>query len=126
MSTFFERLMQVAGYHGIKNVQKLSEHLGYSSPEKLYRLERDPNAKPSFKVILDITKKFDNFDLEWLITGERSEPSAVKEPAAQYQRITFEEIVAEKVAEKMEPMLNQIRKNIEYIQIEISNISEHL
>jgi hypothetical protein len=75
---------------------------------------------------LDITKKFDNFDLEWLITGERSEPSAVKEPAAQYQRITFEEIVAEKVAEKMEPMLNQIRKNIEYIQIEISNISEHL
>lgn len=126
MSTFYQRMMQVAGYKGIKNTQKLSEYLGYKHPQKLYRLEKDPNAKPNFKVLLDLSKKFDNLDLNWLITGEHSTAQELNEPAEKYHRITFEEILSEKVAEKLEPIMNQMRKNLEYIQIELHNLNEKL
>lgn len=129
MLTFYERLMQVAEYEGIKNTQKLSEYLGYKSPEKLYRLERDPNAKPSFNIILDISNKFDNLDLNWLITGESKsaeQSNRLLEPNQEYNRITFEEIIAEKVVVKIEPSINQIRKSIEYIHILLDNINSKL
>lgn len=129
MPTFYSRLMQVAEYQGIKNTQKLSEFLGYKSPQKLYRLEKDPSAKPSFKILLDITNKFDNLDLKWLITGETDTNQKINktsEPDGSYYRITFEEIIAEKVAEKIEPAINQIRKKVEYIQIQLDNLNEKI
>ncbi|CDF80612.1 peptidase, S24/S26A/S26B/S26C family [Formosa agariphila KMM 3901] len=64
--------MQLASTKGIKNAQKLSEYLEYKSPEKLYRLERNSDAKPSFAILQDLSKKFENADLNYLITGEIS------------------------------------------------------
>jgi len=68
-STFFERLFSYAQSQGINNINALSEALGYKKPEKLYRLKRDPNTRPSFEVIAGITNLFEKLNLRWLITG---------------------------------------------------------
>jgi hypothetical protein len=52
--------------------------------------------------------------------------STVNEDDTTYERITAEEIIAEKVADKIEPMLNQIRKNIEYINVKLENLANKL
>ena len=43
--------------------------LGYSSSEKLSRLLRNPENKPSYDIIFDIANKFDELNIDWLITG---------------------------------------------------------
>lgn len=68
-STFFERLLSYSESQGIRNLSGLAEALGYDKPEKLYRLKRDENARPSFEVIANITKLFEKLNLRWLITG---------------------------------------------------------
>lgn len=72
-SNFFERLLEFALKEGIKGIPGLATKLGYKSPEKLYRLQRNPETKPSFDIIADIAKSFSNIDLRWLITGEKQE-----------------------------------------------------
>ena len=69
-SNFFERLQQFIINQGFKNTNEFAKHLGWKSPEKLYRLERKENAKPSYDIIKDISNKFENIDLRWLITGK--------------------------------------------------------
>lgn len=78
--------MSLAESQGIKNTQKLSEFLGYKSPEKLYRLERDANAKPSFAVLQDISKKFENVDMNFLIRGVETQNNIVNESGSQYEK----------------------------------------
>jgi phage repressor protein C with HTH and peptisase S24 domain len=80
-------MMQVANSHGITNVAMLAKKLGYKSPEKLYRLERDENAKPSIDIITDFSNKFENIDIRWLLTGEEGEAAigVVQEIKENYQ-----------------------------------------
>lgn len=80
MSTFFERLMQLANYQGIKNPNELADALGYKSPEKLYRLQRDNNASPSFAILTDISNLFENADIRWLVTGRGNTNMYVNTP----------------------------------------------
>lgn len=47
----------------------LSVILGYSSPQKLYRLFNTENANPSCQIIEDIAVKFYDLNLNWLFTG---------------------------------------------------------
>jgi hypothetical protein len=68
-STFFIRLSDFIVNEGIKNLREFSDILGYTSSEKLYRLQRDKKAKPSFDIILDIANRFEYLNLVWLITG---------------------------------------------------------
>lgn len=42
----------------------------YEQPEKIYRLLRDGDAKPSFDVIQDISNKFEWLNIQWLINGK--------------------------------------------------------
>jgi hypothetical protein len=66
---FFERILQIAEYHGYKNGNDFARNgLGYASSEKINRL-RDKNNKPSVDILLDIANKFDDINLHWLITG---------------------------------------------------------
>lgn len=67
--TFFDRMLYVANKEGYKNLNELAKALGYKSPEKLYRLERDKNASPSFQILTDISNLFESIDMSWLITG---------------------------------------------------------
>lgn len=72
MENFYDRLMLELAPLGVSNINQLSRELGYSRADKLYRLEKDRTARPSFEVIQDITKKFVTIDLKYLLTGERS------------------------------------------------------
>lgn len=51
------------------NPNKLSELLGYKNPEKLYRLFRVENAKPSVDILEDISNIFESLNMTWLLTG---------------------------------------------------------
>lgn len=70
-SNFFDRLMYLANCQGYKNASELATALHYTSPEKLYRLQRDEKATPSFQILLDIANLFEKADLRWLVTGKR-------------------------------------------------------
>lgn len=68
-TTFFDRLMQVAEYKGIKSVTQLAVNvLGYKSPEKINRLKKE-GTKPSYDIIVDITTHFEDINIVWLLTG---------------------------------------------------------
>lgn len=67
---FFSRLMEYAQYQGLKNANELAERLGYASPEKLYRLKRAVDAKPSFDILRDVANLFASINMRWLIVGE--------------------------------------------------------
>jgi predicted ATP-grasp superfamily ATP-dependent carboligase len=68
-STFFERLSQVIEYYGIKNINSFAkDYLKYRSSEKINRL-RDESKRPSFEILEDISNKFVDIDMNWLITG---------------------------------------------------------
>lgn len=68
-TNFFERLHVICEINGIKNMQELARKLGYTSAEKLYRLERDPNNKPSFQMLIDLSNLFEDLDMNWVLTG---------------------------------------------------------
>jgi hypothetical protein len=69
-SNIFERILQLADLKGIKNIPDLAIFLGYSSAEKLYRLRRSPDAKPSYEIVEDFTNKFEDLNVRWFVSGE--------------------------------------------------------
>ncbi len=121
-STFFERLLSYAQAKGIKNISALAEALGYEKPEKLYRLKRDENARPSFEVIAGITNLFENLNLRWLITGigerELSYPipeasGTVQEPESIYLTKAQEQ---KKLIKEKERVIHQQKETIAALQ----------
>jgi hypothetical protein len=52
------------------NPNSFSKQLGYSNSEKISRLFRLSDAYPSYEIIFDISNKFEELNLNWLITGE--------------------------------------------------------
>jgi len=70
-SNFFERTLRISVFYGYSGIPELAKALGYSSPEKLYRLKKE-NAKPSVDILQDLSNKFEDLDLNWYITGEGS------------------------------------------------------
>ena len=70
--TFFSRLQEYFEGQGVKNINRLAEELGYNDPQKLYRLMRNSDAKPSYGIIVDISNRFPMLNLRWLLTGEGS------------------------------------------------------
>lgn len=64
------------------NGNELATLLGYKNPEKIYRLFRSDNAKPSVDILEDIANKFEDLDLAWLLTGKPSvDPDGNHRPA---------------------------------------------
>ena len=68
-TNYFERIEIIRQSKGFESVTELAEYLGYAKPEKLYRLKRDGNAKPSADIIEDFTNKFEDLNIRWFITG---------------------------------------------------------
>jgi len=67
---FYDRLKQVLELKGFKNLRTFAiDGLGYRSYEKLNRL-KDGTKKPGYQILLDISNKFENINLNWLITGK--------------------------------------------------------
>lgn len=65
-------MMNEARKNGYDTVSSLTKALKYKSTEKLYRLKRSNNNKPSFTIIEDLTNLFDSIDLEYLVTGKKT------------------------------------------------------
>jgi len=51
------------------NQSELAKELGYKSSEKISRLFRKDGANPSVDIILDISNRFEDLNIEWLLTG---------------------------------------------------------
>lgn len=69
-NTFFERILFLIDYYGIKNINSLAkDYLNYNSSEKINRLKKD-NTFPSYEILIDISNKFEEVDLNWLLTGK--------------------------------------------------------
>nr|DAS81272.1 MAG TPA: putative transcriptional regulator [Caudoviricetes sp.] len=70
MTNFFDRIMQVAEYKGYKNPSEFAKRgLGWTSSEKINRL-KDESKKPSVDILIEISNKFDDVNLGWLLTGK--------------------------------------------------------
>ena len=68
-STFFERIMYISKNQGYKNITEFAKNaLGYDSPQKILRLKDEIN-KPSVNILIDISNKFENVNINWLLTG---------------------------------------------------------
>ncbi|GAA4319608.1 hypothetical protein [Compostibacter hankyongensis] len=52
------------------NPNRFSEMLGYASPEKIYRLFREENAKPGVDILIDISNIFEDLNMQWVLTGK--------------------------------------------------------
>ena len=148
MSTFFERLMQVANLQGIKNANELADALNYKSPEKLYRLQRDKNANPGYTILFDISNLFENLDLNWLLTGKKNSNIAVhtppynldfgmaKEENETYTPIAKSHIVSPKTGKIVSPTVSPTHKNcqlcgekertIAHLEDRISELKDHI
>ena len=69
LNIFFQRLEIVVKIYGLDGIQGLARELGFGSPEKLYRLGRDPDNKPSVDILIALTNKFENLNVRWFLTG---------------------------------------------------------
>jgi hypothetical protein len=66
---FFERILRIMDFYGIKSVNSLAkEWLKYDSSEKINRL-KDATKNPSYEILKDISNIFIEIDANWLITG---------------------------------------------------------
>lgn len=62
--------MEISDLKGYKSLNDFAKNgLGYSSSEKLNRL-KDPTKKPSFDIIEDVSNKFVDINVRWIVTGE--------------------------------------------------------
>lgn len=112
-STLYDRMLSYAQAQGIKNTKALADALGFDKPERLYRLKRDADARPSFETLEGLAYLFENLNLRWLITGQgpRELPSftGVQEPPTVY--ITRAEERKKLLGEK-ERVINQQQETI--------------
>ncbi len=79
----------------VKNlsISKFADRLGYENAEKIYRLFRDDKNKPSFEIIHDISNKFEELNIDWLITGKGTMLKATPEhEQSQMPKISFDTI----------------------------------
>jgi hypothetical protein len=92
MTALFKRLLQIIEYQGFKNLNDFALNgLNYDSSSKLNRLKKE-NTSPSVEILLDISNKFQNINLDWLITGKgemlkSTGLNAVAKPKTQYIKV---------------------------------------
>lgn len=101
-SNIFERLEHICSERGIRGITELSEKLGYSSPEKLYRLGRKDKktgkfGEPSFEIIRDIANMFEDLNIRWLLLGQgevwkETSLSIAAEPEISYNKTSNENL----------------------------------
>jgi len=54
---------------GFTSIRQFGIALGYQNPEKLHRIIRDEDTKPSYDILSDVLRLFPRINAEWLITG---------------------------------------------------------
>ncbi len=119
MISFFERIMQVADFKGYKNPNDFAKNgLNWSSSEKINRL-KDEKKNPSIDMIVEISNKFEDINIKWLLTGkgnmlenggvDEAEVTFLKEKNILLQKNS--KLLEEKV-ERLEEELTALKKRI--------------
>jgi hypothetical protein len=126
-TNIFERILLIVEFYELDGISGLAKELGYTAPEKLYRLKRNKKSTPSFDMLIDFANKFENLNLRWLITGngeivtvdqpmnmaaEGTEEYGVKDDLFK----TMVSLFAESVAKNIEP---RISKRIDDLEMRI-------
>lgn len=71
ITNLYERILSIAIENDYKNINDFAINgLKYKASEKLNRLKKEGN-KPSNDILIDISNKFENVDLHWLLTGKK-------------------------------------------------------
>lgn len=84
-TNIFERITEIAENKGFRSINDFALNgLGSKSSEKINRL-KDPKKKPSYEIVNDISNKFEDVDVRWLVTGdEKKHNNKVVEPTEIY------------------------------------------
>ena len=70
ISNIFERIEWICREYGYKSINDFARNaLGYSASEKINRL-KDGKNKPGIDIIVDISNKFEELNIDWLLFGE--------------------------------------------------------
>jgi len=113
------RIRQIMNIHSL-NALTLSKELGYTSSEKISRLFRVKNAKPSYDIIYDIANKF-AINVDWFITGRGKIDSVLKtkvdsNPSFNNSKIeVLEKMLIEK-DEKIDRLNREVGKLLQMIE----------
>jgi hypothetical protein len=67
---YSEIIQKIVEWKGLGSPTELTKLLGYKSPEKLLRILRDDNIKPSTEIILDLLNCMPELNPAWLLTGK--------------------------------------------------------
>lgn len=105
ISSYFERIMQIADFYGYKNTNEFAKNaLQYKSSEKINRL-KNPSNKPSIDILLDISNKFEKINSGWLLTGRGSMLSKGSDNSISEESIEIKsDIVITKVLEMVKEL----------------------
>ena len=90
---FSERLSIFLKNQQFKSSNEFSNSLGYTHSEKINRLFRKKDTKPSFHILYDICTRFPLLDMNWLITGQGTmlkEDNALNESPAALPKLSLE------------------------------------
>ncbi len=99
-TNIFEKITQISNYYGFTSINSFALNgLGYKSSEKINRL-RNPAKKPSFDIIKDISNKFVDVDLNWLVGEDTT--TFVETLKRNVQKKRPFERVAKRVAESVQ------------------------
>jgi hypothetical protein len=129
-TTFFQRLLKLSEYKGFNSLNKFAiEGLNYSSSEKLNRLKKE-NTNPSVDILLDISNKFEDINLDWLITGNgemlKNVPqetfNTVQQPDEEYKIELSIEAAQKKTISILENVVDDLRNDKEVLNTIIKSI----
>ncbi len=125
MPSINKRILELIQTHTQGNVSKFAKLCNMSSSQKLNRIfSLDSVSKkfpvPSTEIILDIANNFSEVDLNWLIRGNSfSKYHQANDDKQEYSNPNIEEIIANKVAEKLIPKINKLTREIERLESEL-------
>lgn len=117
------------------NVSKFAKMCEMASSQKLNRIFKIDNVSkkypvPSTDIILDISKTFSEIDLNWLIRGESisEEINETKKDNDNHhydKPYNMEEVIVNKVSEKLMQKINQLTNEIEKLDSKIKVIDSN-
>lgn len=112
-TNFFDRIMQIIDYEGIKNVSDFAvNYLNYDAPQKINRLKQEGN-NPSYEIILDIVNKFEKINPEWLLTGEgpmlKKDKNSINSQKEDVFDVNKKNLVYDNANESHEEIVNKLK-----------------
>jgi hypothetical protein len=131
MNNFYIRLTQLAQIKGFKSINKFALNgLNYSSSEKLNRLKKE-KTNPSVEILLDISNKFEDINIDWLLTGkgEMLKSTGLNAAAEQTENYikagpTLDIDLKDELIMMQKKEINRLEKEISRLEIELADCLE--